>query len=116
MNPGRVKEILTNWLFLMDALQVASRGTRPHEVPERLFVEELAGYWVRDLKLPLRIGRGSEGKQLGHFAEFVREARRLYPDWRGAFKGKEKQVALGSLDGHIRAVGRHLNLSRNAPR
>ena len=78
------------------------------QVPERMFVEELAEYWTKNLKLPMRNGRGPGERQRGHFAEFVREARKLYyqyPD--------DPEMRIGSLDGHIRAVARGHKLGAN---
>jgi hypothetical protein len=108
-SPAVLKDTLEIYQFLLDGLLMESSGTRPPQVPESMFVEELADYWVNHLKLPIKNGRGGGGRQHGKFADFVLEARRLYP-WLG-----ERAIG-GSLDGHIRAVGAAHKLRSARPR
>jgi len=106
LHPATMKKALTEYISLMDQLRELSAGTRPPQVPERMFVEELAEYWTTSLGLPIRNGRGPGERQRGQFAEFVREARKLHvqhPD--------HPELNIASLDGHTRSVARAHNLA-----
>jgi hypothetical protein len=103
-HPAFVKRALQDYLSLMDKLKELAAGTKPVQVPERMFVEELAYFWTNSLKLPIKNGRGPGRRQHGHFAEFVREALTLYyiyPD--------RPEMRVGQLDGHIREIARAHN-------
>jgi hypothetical protein len=120
LHPAILRETVCQILRLMDELDSKARGTRPPEVPERMFVETLARYWTEDLKLLLKNGRwptgrtkgkneprSQENEQCGPFADFVRKVAELYPEeyLLVAFpKQRHKYLRLASMDGHIRAV------------
>jgi hypothetical protein len=110
-HPAFVKRVLQEYLVLIDKLKELAAGTKPVQVPERMFVEELAYFWTNTLKLPIKNGRGPGGCQHGHFAEFIREALTLY------YKYPDRpEMRVGQLDGHIREVARAHNLRANRRR
>jgi hypothetical protein len=83
-SPDALRDILSQWLGLMDELHKQSGGGRTPVAAEIRFVEWLAGYWLNDLGLSLSSGRGTPGDdnshdQHGTFAEFVRKAAEIIP-------------------------------------
>jgi hypothetical protein len=86
-SPEILTEMLTQWLQLMEELRKQSRGGakapgRTQIVAEIRMVDWLAGYWHKDLGLPLASSRDS-GKishgQQGDFADFVKKTEEIIP-------------------------------------
>jgi hypothetical protein len=86
-SPEILTETLTQWLQLMDELRKQSLGGakvpgRTRIVAETRMVDWLAGYWHKDLGLPLASsrdsGKTSHGQQ-GDFADFVKKTEEIIP-------------------------------------
>jgi hypothetical protein len=85
--PDVMRDILTQWLGLMDELYKQAGGGkagRSSSEAEINFVSWLAAYWHGELGLPLSSGRGAPPDrnlhdQQGSFAQFVRRAADLVP-------------------------------------
>jgi hypothetical protein len=103
LHPRHVNVALGQYLHLMDQLERKFAGTRPPQVPERMFVQTLAHYWTENLKLPIEISRRNRQVQ-GHFVEFVRAVLTLYPREQLKKVYPIERVVLGTLDGHILVV------------
>jgi hypothetical protein len=107
-HPGILKQMLHEYLRLMDVLVVLSKGTRPFEVPEREFVRSLAACWTQRLGLETTAGRGGSSEPKGDFPDFVRAALDLYPTeaLKAEYPDRHKDIKLGPLAGHIREVAK----------
>jgi hypothetical protein len=88
-SPEVLKDILTQWLQLLDDVHKSAGGgpSAPGRSPidaEINFVSWLAAYWQNELGLPLSSGRGTPADannhdQQGLFADFVRKAAEIIP-------------------------------------
>jgi hypothetical protein len=105
LHPRKIRLAAIEHLRLIRELEDKARGTRPHQVPEKMFVQTLAHFWTNGLRLPIQIKRRGGGFQ-GYFVDFVEKVVTLYPlkELKKAFPGE--RVALGSLTGHLLAVER----------